>query len=121
MEFLFDSNKISTINFFYLEILIKFLQYFSPPGPEEEYRNWPTPNEHKINSTTSSGKQKEEKVETNIIVPTARPIPGSPQPLLGSVHEIDTNDVSIASDTSDDEPSNKIEDKDIKLKLKPGL
>lgn len=99
--------------------VVKFLQYFSPPGPEEEYRNWEVPNEAKtvLKDKAKGNDKQEEPVETNIVVPTARPVPGSPQPLLGSVHEVDSEPVDEKKEVKD-LPVKTTPDENVDLKLK---
>ena len=66
--------------------VVKFLQYYSPSGPEEEYRAWEKPGQAKPKETT---KTPEEKEATNIVTPPLPPVPGSPEPVIGGVKEID--------------------------------
>ncbi|EKD83408.1 MAG: hypothetical protein ACD_39C00697G0002 [uncultured bacterium] len=68
--------------------VVKFLQYYSPSGPEEEYRNWEKPSETAVKPATP-GKASPAKQEgpAHVIAPTMPPVPGSPQPVLGTVTE----------------------------------
>jgi len=64
----------------------QFLQFFSPAGPEEEYRSWERPNDvvvAKPAKETASGTK-------NIVRPTMPPIPGSPRPVFGQVKDVST-------------------------------
>jgi hypothetical protein len=66
----------------------QFLQFFSPSGPEEEYRNWETPNKIVAQSSTPPAAP----LATGPIiiqVPTAPIIPGSPVPTIDGVKRID--------------------------------
>ena len=85
--------------------VVKFLQYYSPSGPEEEYRNWDRPSDVKPAAATKV----EEKKSTNIVTPALPPVPGSPLPVLGEIKEVDA-------------PTEKnIDLKNIDLKLKNDL
>lgn len=71
--------------------VVKFLQYYSPSGPEEEYRNWEKPAAAtavpaKNDAAVKAGKVKEEG-PSHVIAPTLPPVPGSPKPVLGKVTE----------------------------------
>ncbi|PKL50439.1 MAG: hypothetical protein CVV42_02795 [Candidatus Riflebacteria bacterium HGW-Riflebacteria-2] len=71
--------------------VVKFLQYYSPSGPEEEYRNWEKP------AATSAAPAQPDKVKeasakknegpAHVIAPTLPPVPGSPRPVIGTVSE----------------------------------
>ncbi|HNW33720.1 MAG TPA: cupin domain-containing protein [Candidatus Ozemobacteraceae bacterium] len=61
--------------------VVEFLQYYSPSGPEEEYRTWERPDAPK----KVVPEQTAPAAPTDIVRPPLRPIPGSPQPLLGTV------------------------------------
>ncbi|OQA04821.1 MAG: Cupin domain protein [bacterium ADurb.Bin374] len=64
--------------------VVEFLQYYSPSGPEEEYRNWERPDAPKKPvKAAATGPA----TPTAIVRPPLPPVPGSPQPLLGAVHE----------------------------------
>ncbi|GAB4274023.1 MAG: hypothetical protein Kow0029_14090 [Candidatus Rifleibacteriota bacterium] len=65
--------------------VVKFIQYFSPSGPEEEYRNWDKPAPEK------TVKEAPKKIEepTNIVTPPLGIVPGSPLPTLGTVKEVE--------------------------------
>ncbi len=64
--------------------VVEFLQYYSPSGPEEEYRNWERPDAPKkaVQAPTA-----ESATPTTIVRPPLPPVPGSPRPLLGAVHD----------------------------------
>jgi quercetin dioxygenase-like cupin family protein len=64
--------------------IVKFAQYFSPPGPEEEYRNWEKPDAVKA---VKEPEKEEEKEPSHIVTPPLPPVPGSPIPKLGTVTE----------------------------------
>ena len=68
--------------------VVKFLQYYAPSGPEEEYRNWEKPAAATA-APQSSAKRASEKPEApaHVIAPAMPPVPGSPQPVLGTVTE----------------------------------
>lgn len=60
--------------------VVKFLQYFSPSGPEEEYRNWQKP------SDTSTAKSATPEPETQkIIIPPMPPVRGVPRSVISGV------------------------------------
>jgi len=63
----------------------QFLQFFSPTGPEEEYRNWETPSD---SAKTQAADSKPHKTE-HVVAPPLPAVPGSPRPVLGTV--IDTS------------------------------
>lgn len=63
--------------------VVEFLQYYSPSGPEEEYRNWERPDAPKKAVQAPAGPA----TPTAIVRPAAPPVPGSPQPLLGTVRD----------------------------------
>ncbi len=67
--------------------VVKFLQYYSPSGPEEEYRNWTKPSAEAEAAAAKAAPEKKE--ESNHVVSPARPvIPGSPTEVkLGAVEE----------------------------------
>jgi quercetin dioxygenase-like cupin family protein len=71
--------------------VVKFLQYYSPSGPEEEYRNWEKPAATSAAPAPSeSAKEpaaKKDEAPAHVIAPTLPPVPGSPQPVLGTVSE----------------------------------
>ncbi len=67
--------------------VVKFLQYFAPSGPEEEYRNWDKPSEEAAKVQPQEQQKKEEN--TNIVTPPLPAIPGSPLPKLGTVKEVE--------------------------------
>lgn len=72
--------------------VVKFLQYYSPSGPEEEYRNWvkPSADAEAAAKTVAATKKEESK---HVITPALPVIPGSPTSVkLGHVTEktIDT-------------------------------
>lgn len=71
-EYLNDSSDI-----------VQFLQYFSPGGPEEEYRNWEKPGDSPASSTIQVSPKSEEK--KHIISPPLPVVPGSPVPKLGTL------------------------------------
>ena len=68
--------------------VVKFLQYYAPSGPEEEYRNWEKPAAATA-APQSSAKPASEKPEApaHVIAPAMPPVPGSPRPVLGTVTE----------------------------------
>lgn len=66
--------------------VVKFLQYYSPSGPEEEYRNWSKPSESAASASASLAPAKPAATE-HIIAPTMPPVPGSPGTKLGTVSE----------------------------------
>ncbi len=72
--------------------VVKFLQYYSPSGPEEEYRNWEKPGAATaapIQPGTAKTEASAPKNEgpSHVIAPALPPVPGSPQPVLGTVSE----------------------------------
>jgi len=72
--------------------VVKFLQYYSPSGPEEEYRNWEKPAATSVAPAPSdeSAKKpaaKKDEGPAHVIAPTLPPVPGSPKPVLGTVSE----------------------------------
>lgn len=68
--------------------VVKFLQHFSPSGPEEEYRSWDKPS---AEPAVKSPEAKKQEASTNIVSPPLPAIPGSPSPKLGTVKEVETN------------------------------
>lgn len=77
------------------------LQFYSPSGPEEEYRNWEKPGDKPKEAGTASATPKEEK---NIVRGPLPPIPGSPLPMLQRVDE-ETLQPRTASSTTAHPPS----------------
>lgn len=72
--------------------VVKFLQYYSPSGPEEEYRNWEKPSATSVESAKSevsekSAENKKDKTPAHVIAPALPPVPGSPKPVIGTVVE----------------------------------
>ncbi len=63
----------------------QFLQFFSPSGPEEEYRNWERPGDKA--AAKPGDKSAEPPQEKNIVRGPLPPIPGSPLPRLQRVDE----------------------------------
>ncbi|PKL42536.1 MAG: hypothetical protein CVV41_13365 [Candidatus Riflebacteria bacterium HGW-Riflebacteria-1] len=93
--------------------VVKFLQYYSPSGPEEEYRNWEKPAAATTNP--EAGKKTESAKNdkpSHVIAPALPPIPGSPRPVIGTVTE-----KSVSPDKPADKPADKPSDK---LQLKMG-
>lgn len=72
--------------------VVEFLQYYSPSGPEEEYRNWERPDAPKKAVQAPTGPA----TPTAIVRPPARPVPGSPEPLLGAVHDVSDDEEAAA-------------------------
>lgn len=71
--------------------VVKFLQYYSPSGPEEEYRNWTKPSAETEAAKPAPAATAE---PTNVVAPPKPPVPGSPSKVtLGTVTE--------TSDTAD--------------------
>ncbi len=64
--------------------VVEFLQYYSPAGPEEEYRNWERPDAPKKVAQAAAA---EPTTPAAIVRPPLPPVPGSPRPLLGAVHD----------------------------------
>ncbi len=61
--------------------VVQFIQFYSPSGPEEEYRNWEVPG-----APAKTGPNTQKASGPQIInAPPAPVIPGSPQPVLGTV------------------------------------
>jgi quercetin dioxygenase-like cupin family protein len=75
-EYLNDSSDI-----------VKFLQYFSPSGPEEEYRNWVRPEDDKEKAKKKADKEEKKEKSTNIVSPPLPAVPGTPEPKLGIVKD----------------------------------
>jgi quercetin dioxygenase-like cupin family protein len=71
--------------------VVKFLQYYSPSGPEEEYRNWEKPAATTaVPAAKDAAKEpaaKKDEGPAHVIAPTLPPVPGSPKPVLGTVSE----------------------------------
>ncbi|MBF0408854.1 MAG: cupin domain-containing protein [Candidatus Riflebacteria bacterium] len=63
----------------------QFLQFYSPSGPEEEYRSWELPGAAKTASDTVSEVASQPK---EIVQPKRGPVPGSPKTFLGKVSEV---------------------------------
>jgi quercetin dioxygenase-like cupin family protein len=67
--------------------VVKFLQYYSPSGPEEEYRNWTKPSSETEAAAAPKSQPTQEK-SSHIVSPPMPPVPGSPTNVkLGSVVE----------------------------------
>ncbi len=64
--------------------VVKFLQHYSPSGPEEEYRNWSKPQDTVSSTSADLGKKKEPE---HIVAPAMPPVPGSPMTRLGNVKD----------------------------------
>lgn len=63
--------------------VVKFLQYYSPSGPEEEYRNWTKPAVEAAVVKAAAVKKEE---SANVVSPALPPVPGSPSSVvLGTV------------------------------------
>ncbi|MGM0598743.1 MAG: cupin domain-containing protein [Candidatus Rifleibacteriota bacterium] len=68
--------------------IVKFLQYFSPAGPEEEYRNWVKPEDDKKEKVEKKTDQSSEEDEpANMVSPPLPEVPGTPEPRLGGVKD----------------------------------
>ncbi|MDD2998842.1 MAG: cupin domain-containing protein [Candidatus Riflebacteria bacterium] len=65
--------------------VVKFLQYYSPSGPEEEYRNWTKPVEEAAAKTDDNQTTPQTDKPAHVIAPTAPVVPGSPQAVIGTV------------------------------------
>lgn len=65
--------------------VVQFLQFYSPSGPEEEYRNWERPGDKP--AAKSDAKAAEPPREKNVVRGPLPPIPGSPLPRLQRVDE----------------------------------
>ncbi|MDD3145802.1 MAG: cupin domain-containing protein [Candidatus Riflebacteria bacterium] len=66
--------------------VVKFLQYYSPSGPEEEYRNWAKPSAEAETAAKVAPEKKPES--THVVTPALPVIPGSPTEVrLGAVEE----------------------------------
>lgn len=66
--------------------VVKFLQYYSPSGPEEEYRNWTKPAVDEAAAAKASPAKKEEA--RHVVSPPLPAVPGSPTGVtLGGVTE----------------------------------
>jgi len=74
------------------------LQFYSPSGPEEEYRNWEKPGEKQAASATAATSKKQE--EKNVVRGPLPPIPGSPFPRLQRVDEEALEPAPSASQTA---------------------
>lgn len=72
------------------------LQFYSPSGPEEEYRNWEKPGDKAKEAAVASA-TKEEK---NIVRGPLPPIPGSPLPTLQKVDEATLESTGSATPTA---------------------
>lgn len=63
----------------------QFLQFFSPSGPEEEYRNWEIPGKPEKPATTATPPI---ATESQVIrIPTAPLVPGTPLPIIGGIRK----------------------------------
>lgn len=60
--------------------VVKFLQFYAPSAPEEEYRKWEKPNAEK-----PAKKVEEPVVIEQITSPSMPLVPGSPKPKVGNV------------------------------------
>ncbi len=66
--------------------VVKFLQYYSPSGPEEEYRNWTKPADDAAAAAKAAPAKKEES--RHVVTPPLPAVPGSPTGVkLGDVTE----------------------------------
>lgn len=67
--------------------VVKFLQYYSPSGPEEEYRNWTKPADDAAAAAKAAPAAKKEE-EKHVVTPPLPAVPGSPTEVkLGGVTE----------------------------------
>lgn len=66
--------------------VVKFLQYYSPSGPEEEYRNWSKPSATTAAPAAAAAPVKDKEPE-HIVAPTMQPVAGSPVTKIGTVSE----------------------------------
>lgn len=83
--------------------VVKFLQYYSPSGPEEEYRNWEKPAAAAVVKPASDKKAEPAKPEqpAHVIAPALPPVPGSPKPVIGTVSEETASDAKSANKPAD--------------------
>lgn len=97
--------------------VVKFLQYYSPSGPEEEYRNWTKPSAETEAAAAAAKKAQDGKEKnTHIVSPPMPPVPGSPTNVkLGQVVEKATEP---ATDKTTDEVTDKPETSKTRLLLK---
>ena len=66
--------------------VVKFLQYYSPSGPEEEYRNWTKPAADEAAAVKAAPEKKEEA--KHVVAQPLPTVPGSPTEVkLGGVVE----------------------------------
>ena len=87
--------------------VVKFLQYYSPSGPEEEYRNWEKPAATAAAVKPDSAKKAEPakpEQPAHVIAPALPPVPGSPKPVIGTVSE-----ESASGTKSANKPTDKLE------------
>jgi mannose-6-phosphate isomerase-like protein (cupin superfamily) len=66
--------------------VVKFLQHYSPSGPEEEYRNWSKPQDSAVSASSEQAPGKAAGPE-HIVAPSLPPVPGSPKLKLGEITE----------------------------------
>lgn len=64
--------------------VVKFLQHYSPSGPEEEYRNWSKPQD---SASTGTAEPAKKTGPEQIVSPSMPPVPGSPITRLGNVKD----------------------------------
>lgn len=77
--------------------VVKFLQYYSPSGPEEEYRNWAKPSAETEAATAKVVSEKKEETK-HVVSPALPPVPGSPTGVkLGEVTETSGEKVKPAA------------------------
>ena len=84
--------------------VVKFLQYYSPSGPEEEYRNWEKPAASAAVVKPASDKKGEPakpELPAHVIAPALPPVPGSPKPVIGTISEKTTGDAKSANKPAD--------------------
>lgn len=96
--------------------VVKFLQYYSPSGAEEEYRNWENPK-----TAEAEARAKEIEKQTELKNKGPEEIKG-PAPLAvpGSPTSVKLGEVKIAQDNKE-EDSDDSSKKELILKLKPSV
>lgn len=60
--------------------IVQFIQYFSPAGPEKEYRNWEKVGRTPVVTAIEKEEPKRDELPMHIIAPPQQVVPGSPLP-----------------------------------------
>lgn len=103
--------------------IVQFLQYYSPSGPEEEYRNWENPKTQAAQELASEIEKKTEiknKGPEEVVAPVQYAVPGSPTTVKMQRVQIEESkpveEVTPAEEASGDYLTPKVDQKNPKIK-----